>query len=242
MNVAIPTTRGPMPGYLATPAGAEATAGVVLVHDVVGMSSDLRRQADWLAGEGFLTVAPDLFHWAGHARCLLASARDYLRRQGRIFDDIEATRRWLDGQPRCSGRVAVLGFCFGGGFAVLLATHGSYAASSVNYGLVPRDVDAVLASACPIIGSFGENDRGMAASARRLADLAARDPRHEVTVYADAGHAFLNDHDPADVPAVLRLTDRLAGGSTAYQPDAADQARKRIASFLRRHLEQPEPT
>jgi carboxymethylenebutenolidase len=82
----------------------------------------------------------------------------------------------------------------------------------------------------------------MAASARRLADLAARDPRHEVTVYADAGHAFLNDHDPADVPVVLRLTDRLAGGSTAYQPDAADQARKRIVSFLRRHLEQPEPT
>jgi carboxymethylenebutenolidase len=238
-RVAIPTARGPMPGYVAEPPGAGSAAGVVLVHDVVGMSSDLRRQAEWLASEGFLAVAPDLFHWSGHARCLLASARDYLRRRGRIFDDIEATRGWLNSQARCSGRIAVLGFCFGGGFAVLVAADGTYAASSVNYGLVPRDAERVLAAACPIIGSFGEKDPAMAASARRLADLATRDPRHEVTVYDGAGHAFLNDHDPDEVPAVLRLTDRLSGGTAAYQPHAAGEARRRIAAFLRRHLEQP---
>jgi carboxymethylenebutenolidase len=225
-----------MPAYVASPEGSGPFPGVVLVHDIVGMSSDLRRQAEWLAGEGFLAVAPDLFHWSGHARCLLASARDFLRRRGRIFDDIDATRGWLGEQPECSGRLAVLGFCFGGGFAVLLAIDGRYAASSVNYGRVPRDAERVLAGACPIIGSYGGRDPAFASSAQRLADLAAHDPRHEVTTYPDVGHSFINDHDPADVPLLMRMTDRLSGGSTAYQPEVAAQARQKIVEFLHRHL------
>lgn len=236
-DVQIPTSRGPMPAYVASPEGSGPFPGVVLVHDVVGMSADLRRQAEWLAGEGFVAVAPDLFHWSGHARCLIASARDFVRRRGRIFDDIDATRRWLGDQTECSGRLAVLGFCFGGGFAVLLAIDGHYSASSVNYGHVPRDADTLLADACPMIGSYGARDVPFEPSARRLARVAAGDPRHEVTTYADAGHAFLNDHDPADVPLLIRLSERLPGNVTGHQPEAAAQARQQIAGFLHRHLD-----
>ena len=241
-DVQITTNHGPMPAYVATPDGPGPFPGVVLVHDVVGMSSDLRRQAQWLAGEGFVAVAPDLFHWSGHARCLISSARDFLQRRGRIFDDIDATRRWIGEQSECSGRLAVLGFCFGGGFAVLLAVDGHYGASSVNYGHVPRDAERLLADACPMIGSFGARDPAFAGSARRLADVAALDPRHEVTTYPDAGHAFLNDHDPADMPLLMRLSDRLAAGATAYQPESAAAARARIAAFLHWHLDaEPSP-
>ena len=77
-DVQIPTGRGPMPAYVASPEGSGPFPGVVLVHDVVGMSADRRRQAEWLAGEGFVAVAPDLFHWSGHARCLIATARDFV--------------------------------------------------------------------------------------------------------------------------------------------------------------------
>ena len=234
---AIAGGHGGLPVYLATPEGAPPWPAVVVIHDGMGMGQDVRRQADWLAGEGYLAAAPDLFSWGSTLTCLRAAFRDMRQRKGRIFDDVEAVRNWLIGQPGCSGRVGVIGFCMGGGFALLLAPDHGYEVASVNYGMVPRDAPDLLTRACPVVASYGGRDRTMRSAAGRLESaLAAAGVDHDVKEYPAAGHGFLNNHEAAGdrVPLMVKALAPLMG--LGPEPASAQDARRRIIGFFGTHL------
>jgi len=231
----IQTSRGAMETYTARPSGGGPWPGVVVIHDAFGMTRALREQADWLAGEGFFAAAPNLFRSESKWACLRAAMREVAARSGPTFDDIEATRAWLTEQPGCGERIGVIGFCMGGGFAMALAPGHGYAASSVNYGRLPVDAETYLAGACPVVASYGGKDRRLRGVPGRLEKiLTDQGVAHDVKEYAGAGHGFMEDHDPAEIPGLFVLLKKLMGAGY-HEPSTLD-ARRRIVAFFDVHL------
>jgi carboxymethylenebutenolidase len=225
------TQGGRLRGYLATPVADGPRPGVVVLHEAFGLTDDIRDIADRFAAHGYVALAPDLYSWGMTARCLVSAFRSMLSGQGRVFDDIRAARDRLLAADGCNGRAGVVGFCQGGGFALLCAPRGLFDVASVNYGLVPKDTEKVLAGTCPIVGSYGGRDRAFKGKAAQLdRALTALGVDHDVKEYPDASHSFLNHHDGWHT-----VMDRVGG--FGHHADSAEDAWRRIFEFFARHLD-----
>jgi carboxymethylenebutenolidase len=205
--------------------------GVVMLHEGWGIDDVLRRHAVRLASAGYLVHAPDLLGEGPWLRCVVSTFRAFQARSGKPFELIESCRQALRADPDCTGKVGVIGFCMGGGFALLLSAEG-YDAASVNYGMVPSDIDELAARAGPIVASYGGRD-WTAKNVPALRDaLRTHDVPHDVEVYSAAGHCFLNDKPNG--PLLFRPVAKLAHAGP--EPVSAAHAWRRIEAFFAEHL------
>ncbi len=229
------TTYSPAPNrelraYLARPRGEGPWPGVVVIMDALGLGDDIRLQADRLAAAGYLAFAPDLYSGRG-IRCVVATLQASRSGKGEAYADIEAARQWLAGREDCTGRIGIIGFCMGGGFAMLSAPRYDFAAASVNYGEVPKEVSR-LEGCCPVVASFGKRDPELRGRAERLERaLTELGVEHDIKEYPGVGHAFMNRINVGPVLNPLMHLVRMN-----YDHPSAEDAWQRILTFFDTHL------
>jgi carboxymethylenebutenolidase len=216
--------------HLARPSvGSGPWPGVVVIHDAFGMTDVVREHADRLAAAGYLALVPDLYTRGGMLRCVRATFAALMHGSGEAFDDLDAARGWLVSQPDCTGRIGVIGFCMGGGFALVSASRG-YAAAAPNYGRLPEDL-SVLDGACPIVASYGGRDSGLKGAAERLGTaLQQRGIPYDIKEYPAAGHSFMDRFDTGPFTPLLKVA------GLGYHYPSAEDAWGRILRFFAEHL------
>jgi carboxymethylenebutenolidase len=229
------STGQPMRAALALPARDEPRPAVIVIHEIYGLTDDIRRIAGRFAGLGYVALAVDLFDTGGpRPLCVLRTIRSLLGgASGRTIPDLEAARGWLATRPEVdAARTGVVGFCMGGGFALLYATRAPLQVAGAFYGDVPKTADA-LRGVCPVLGGFGGRDRVYGPQGARLERLLTElGVPHDVVTYPDAGHSYMSHHPPG------LLTTLSAWGPMAVGFDASAEADswRRIAAFYGRHL------
>lgn len=191
--VAISTPNGPLNAELMVPEGSGPWPGVVVVHDLRGPRPEVRDSMARFAARGFLTVAPDLYTRGGVARCITRTLWSMLTREGPSVQDLTAAHDLLAARPDCTGRIGIVGFCMGGGFALVMGTKG-FDASAPFYPTIPPVYESIARDSCPVVASYGSRDIWNPGSGPRLRrSLERHGVTHDVKVYPGVGHSFAND-------------------------------------------------
>ena len=135
-DVTIVTPNGSIRGYLVEPLGTDPAPGVVVIHEALGLTEDIKGFCHRFASNGYLALAPDLFARGSMFRCLMQTFRELNQGKGQSFQDVEAAGGHLMQHPRCTGKVGVIGFCMGGILSILAAARTDDADAAVPwYGL-----------------------------------------------------------------------------------------------------------
>ena len=219
-------------GYLSQPAVSGFHPGVVVVHEWWGLNEQIQGVADRLAEQGYVVLTPDLYRGkrgtdAGLAHELMRGlnenwAVDVLAAAAGALRDVDATRA-----RRAQGErmpVGLLGFCMGGRLSLATALKGKDVQAAVMfYGSVETDKEALRPLAVPLLGIFGDEDRGIPIDQIRAFEAALKEAGKDATVlvYRGAGHAFFNEDRPS------------------YHKESSTDAWARTKMFLKEKLSAP---
>jgi carboxymethylenebutenolidase len=215
----------PASGYLARPAGGTGP-GVIVVQEWWGLDDSLKVMVDRLATEGFVALAPDLYHGevAGHDEMDKAGQLMAGLPPDRAARDMSAAVDYLVGRDDVTGEgIGVLGFCMGGMLALILAANrpDRVTAAVPYYGFPQGDMEPAWAPlTARVRGQMAEHDDFFGPDAARDLQqrLRAMGKDVEFTVHAGAGHAFMN---PTNALGTLdeELAARCWAASVAFLHD-----------------------
>ncbi len=227
----------PMRALLTLPEGEAPAAGwplILAIHDAFGFSDDIRRIARRFAENGYAALAPAVYDGAGAPfLCVVRTFRDLQARKGAAFERIEAARAHAAALPEIDGqRLGISGFCMGGGFAIFFAARGGLKVCAPYYGDTPSRADQ-LRDVCPVVAGFGALDKSFAAQGERLEQhLSELDVPHDVVIYPDVGHSYMNDFGDGVMASIMRRTPLHAG----YDHAASEDSWRRMVDFFGKHL------
>jgi carboxymethylenebutenolidase len=217
-----PKGQGKMRGYLVRPASASGKLpGVLVVHENRGLNPHMEDIARRIALEGFMAFAPDALAPLGGYPGDEDKARELFGKLDpqKVREDFVAAAEYLKGRPDCTGKIAVVGFCFGGGIANSLATRlPDLSAAVAFYGAQPKSEDVAKIKAPLLIHYAEQDERINAGAAPYEAALKANHVRYQMFTYPGTQHGFNNDTTPR------------------YDKAAADLAWKRTIDFLKKNL------
>lgn len=224
---------------------AEPKGALILIHEIWGLVDHIKDVADRFAAEGYVVLAPDILGPTGvspevglELQRLMFSADEQTRTDAQplLRERLAPTHApeyadwavralrgavdYLEALPGGGGRVAVSGFCFGGGYSFALAAADSRIRAAVPFYGYPPASTSVATIACPVLAFYGDGDERLMTTLPALAaDMAEAGVPFTAHTYEGAGHAFFND----------------TNGIT-YRPDAAADAFARTLAFLRGSL------
>lgn len=189
---------------------------VILIHEIFGLSDWAKEMADELAAQGFIVVAPDLLSGYGPngggssefaGQDATVKAVSGLDPDG-VTADLDAAADYGKHLAAGNGKIATVGFCWGGGKSFAFATHRKdLSAAFVFYGPGPADVSSITA---PVYGFYAGNDARIGATLPATTDaMKAAGKKFEPVTYDGAGHGFMRaGEDP---------TDKVPGNKTARE-------------------------
>jgi carboxymethylenebutenolidase len=187
--------------FVVYPEVKNKAASVVVIHEIFGMSDWVQLLADEVAEAGYIAIAPDLLSGMGplaDANAVGKAIRDLPPDQ--ITADLNAVADYVAKLPAANGKVAVAGFCWGGGQAFRFATNRpTLAAAFVFYGTGPDSVDSIKA---PVYGFYAGNDARVGATIPATQEkMRAAGKTYEAVTYEGAGHGFMRAGDAPDASA-----------------------------------------
>ena len=195
-------------GYIVTPDGEGPFPAVILIHEWNGLVDRVRQVADALADEGYVALAADMYssRIGTNRDENMALMQEAQADPDRVISNLDAAARYLRGRDDVTGKVAAMGWCFGGGVALSFALGGeSHEGTAIFYGRLIEDPDVLASIDHPVYGTFAELDGGIPPDqVNRFAEaLRTAGVENDIHIYDDVNHGFWLwvDRDPETAAA-----------------------------------------
>jgi carboxymethylenebutenolidase len=226
VEIAVPESTDRLNSFVVYPERPDKAPVVIVIHEIFGLSDWVRGVADQLAREGFIAIAPDFLSGKGPNGGGTDSLGDKARQvnsglqQAEVIARVNAARAYGMKIPASSGKVAVIGFCWGGQMTFAYALNQPALDAAVSYyGPMPSDPSAYEKAKTPVLGLYGESDQRVNATIQGAeAEMKKHGAPYEPHVFPGAGHGFL----------------RQLNGQNGANLKAAEQAWPLTLDFLKK--------